>query len=132
MVTRNTRPTVHDIRALKARGHKLTMLYVTTLDEAAAANAAGIEMLSIESRFFSPEMREAAGRCFVQVGLPFGPYGTLATAEWAAFVAAVTTGSALPVTLADGVAALAMAEAATLSAKTGAPVKLSTVLGAAK
>ena len=38
-------------------------------------------MLSIESRFFSPEMREAAGRCFVQVGLPFGPYGQLATAE---------------------------------------------------
>lgn len=81
MVTRNTRPTVHDIRALKARGHKLSMLYVTTLDEAAAANAAGIDMLSIESRFFTPEMREAAGRCFVQVGLPFGPYGTLATAE---------------------------------------------------
>lgn len=48
-------------------------------------------------------------------------------AEWAAFVTAVTTNSALPVTLADGVAALAMAEAATLSAKSGAPVKLATV-----
>ena len=46
-------------------------------------------------------------------------------AEWAAFVTAVTPDSALPVTLADGVAALAMAEAATLSAKTGAPVRLS-------
>ena len=57
------------------------MLYVTTLEEAAAADAAGIHMLSIESRFFTPEMREAAGRCFVQVGLPFGPYGGLATAE---------------------------------------------------
>ena len=56
-------------------GQKISMLYVTTLDEAAAADAAGIDMLSIESRFFSPEMREAAGRCFVQVGLPFGPYG---------------------------------------------------------
>ncbi|WP_366512501.1 3-methyl-2-oxobutanoate hydroxymethyltransferase [Mesorhizobium sp.] len=62
------------------------MLYVTTLDEAAAANAAGIHLLSIEGRFFSPAMREAAGRCFVQVGLPFGSQGTfegrsLATAE---------------------------------------------------
>jgi myo-inositol 2-dehydrogenase / D-chiro-inositol 1-dehydrogenase len=44
--------------------------------------------------------------------------------EWAAFVAAVATGGAFPVTLADGIAALAMAEAATMSAKTGAPVKL--------
>ena len=43
-------------------------------------------------------------------------------AEWAAFVAAVKAGSAFPVTLADGGAALAMAEAATLSLKSGAPV----------
>lgn len=49
-------------------------------------------------------------------------------AEWAAFVAAVTDGAALPVTLADGVAALAMAEAATESAKTGMPVTLASVL----
>lgn len=49
-------------------------------------------------------------------------------AEWAAFVTAVTAGGALPVTLADGVAALAMAEAATLSAKTGTPVTLASVL----
>ena len=81
MVTKSNRPTVHDIRAMKARGQKISMLYVTSLDEAAAANAAGIDMLSIEARFFTPEMREAAGTCFVQVGLPFGPYGTNVTAE---------------------------------------------------
>jgi 3-methyl-2-oxobutanoate hydroxymethyltransferase len=86
MVTRNTRPTVADIRAMKARGEKISMLYVTTPDEATAANAAGVNMLSIEGRFFSHEMREAAGRCFVQVGLPYGGWGTfqgrpLATAE---------------------------------------------------
>ena len=45
-------------------------------------------------------------------------------AEWAAFVAAVGTGSPLPVTLDDGVAALAMAEAATRSAQIGQPVAL--------
>ena len=73
MVTKSTRPTVADIRAMKARGQKISMLYVTTLEEAAAADAAGVDMLSIEGRFFSAEMREAAGRCFVQVGLPYGP-----------------------------------------------------------
>lgn len=81
MVHKNNRPTVHDIRAMKARGQKISMLYVTTAEEAAAADAAGIDMLSIEGRFFTPEMRAAAGRCFVQVGLPFGPHGGLATAE---------------------------------------------------
>lgn len=50
-------------------------------------------------------------------------------AEWAAFVAAVTSREALPVTLNDGIAALAMAEAATQSAKSGQPVKLASVLG---
>lgn len=49
------------------------------------------------------------------------------TAEWAAFVSAVTQKTALPVTLDDGVAALAMAEAATRSAKTGKPVRLADV-----
>ncbi|GLS87418.1 3-methyl-2-oxobutanoate hydroxymethyltransferase [Cypionkella aquatica] len=81
MVHKSNRPTVHDMRAMKARAEKISMLYVTTLDEAAAADAAGIHMLSIESRFFTTEMREAAGSCFVQVGLPFGPYGNLVTAE---------------------------------------------------
>jgi 3-methyl-2-oxobutanoate hydroxymethyltransferase len=81
MVHKANRPTVHDMRAVKARAQKISMLYVTSLDEAAAADAAGIHMLSVESRFFTPEMREAAGTCFVQVGLPFGPYGGLATAE---------------------------------------------------
>jgi len=85
-MTKTKRPTVADIRAMKARGQKISMLYVTTTEEAAAAAAAGIDMLSIEGRFFSPDMREAAGRCFVQVGLPYGGPGTfqgrhLTTAE---------------------------------------------------
>ena len=75
------RPTVADIRAMKASGRKISMLYVTTPDEAAAADEAGVDMLSIEGRFFNPEMRAAAGRCFVQVGLPYGPFGGLATGE---------------------------------------------------
>ena len=81
MVLKTSRPTVADIRALKARGQKISMLYVTTLEEAVAADAAGIHMLSIEGRFFSPDMRAAAGNCFVQVGLPYGQFGNLVTAE---------------------------------------------------
>lgn len=50
-------------------------------------------------------------------------------AEWAAFVEAVNGGTPLPVTLEDGVAALAMAEAATLSIKTGGPVSLASLVG---
>ena len=48
-------------------------------------------------------------------------------AEWSAFVAAITEGDALPVTLSDGVLALAMAEAATKSAKTGQSVLLANI-----
>ncbi|OBZ92099.1 inositol 2-dehydrogenase [Pararhizobium polonicum] len=46
------------------------------------------------------------------------------SAEWAAFVEAVNSGTALPVTLDDGVNALAVAEAATRSAKSGQTVSL--------
>jgi 3-methyl-2-oxobutanoate hydroxymethyltransferase len=81
MVFRHNRPTVADIRAMKARGQKISMLYVTTLDEAAAAASAGVHMLSIEARHFSPEMRAAAGTCFVQIGLPYGSAGALVTSE---------------------------------------------------
>lgn len=66
-----TRPTVADLLALKGR-RQLTMLYVDTEDEAAAAAAAGIDMLSIIDPVWTPRMREAAGNCFVQVGLLYG------------------------------------------------------------
>jgi len=49
-------------------------------------------------------------------------------AEWDAFVQAVLSGSAMPVTLAEGVAALAMAEAATRSAQLGRPVAMEEIL----
>ena len=71
----HNRPMVEDIRAMKKRGEKISMLFVTTLEEAAAAAEAGIHMLSIEAKYFTPAMREAAGNCFVQVGLPYGHHG---------------------------------------------------------
>ena len=72
----HSRPTVADIRALKGK-RTLTMLYVETPDEAAAAAEAGIDMLSIIDPLWTPEMREAAGTCFVQVGLLYGQLVTL-------------------------------------------------------
>ena len=68
---KTNRKTVADLRALKGK-RQLTMLYVETLDEARAAAAAGIDMLSIIQPVWTPEMRAAAGDCFVQVGLLYG------------------------------------------------------------
>ena len=47
--------------------------------------------------------------------------------EWAAFVDALAKNSKMPVTLRDGVAALAMAEAATQSVKSGQPVDVQSI-----
>jgi len=45
-ISKHNRLTVADLRALKGK-RQLTMLFVETLDEAAAAAAAGIDILSI-------------------------------------------------------------------------------------
>jgi myo-inositol 2-dehydrogenase / D-chiro-inositol 1-dehydrogenase len=45
-------------------------------------------------------------------------------AEWRAFIDAIKAGTGYPVSLQDGVNALAVAEAATLSCKTGKSVPL--------
>ena len=49
-------------------------------------------------------------------------------AEWSSFVQSVTQKTPMPVTLDDGIAALAMAEAATLSLKRKQPVTLTEIL----
>jgi 3-methyl-2-oxobutanoate hydroxymethyltransferase len=70
-VAKHKRLTVAGLRELKGR-RQLTMLFVETPDEAAAAAAAGIDILSIVEPLWSAAMREAAGDCFVQVGLLYG------------------------------------------------------------
>ena len=54
-------------------------------------------------------------------------YARAYAAEWAAFVTAVQDGTPPPVGLADGVAALAVAEAAARSVRTGAAVRLADI-----
>lgn len=66
-MTRNL-PTVADLRALKGRGQR-TMLKVFTLDEAAAAEAAGIDIVSIPPELMlNPRYREVAPTLFSMTG----------------------------------------------------------------
>lgn len=61
-------PTVADLRALKGRGQR-TMLKIFTLDEAAAAEAAGIDIVSIPpDLLFNPGYRAAAPTLFSMTG----------------------------------------------------------------
>lgn len=85
------RPTVADLRAAKGT-RQLSMLHVTTLDEAAAAEVAGIDILSIIGPRWSPQWRDAAPRAFVCVGLLYGELVTTEDYLRAAF-AAMTDGA---------------------------------------
>ena len=66
---------------MKARGEEISMIYVTTLEEAAGASASGSNVLSIIKRFLSLEMRESAGDCFVQADLTYGAAVNFVTAK---------------------------------------------------
>ncbi|MBI2720244.1 MAG: 3-methyl-2-oxobutanoate hydroxymethyltransferase [Rhizobiales bacterium] len=90
-MSRNKRMTVADLRAQKGK-RQLTMLFVDTPEEAAAASAAGIDMLSIIDPVWTPAMREAAGNCFVQVGLLYGELCTYEDYLRAAHAAVVKGG----------------------------------------
>jgi 3-methyl-2-oxobutanoate hydroxymethyltransferase len=57
--------------AMKGK-RQMTMLFVDNADEASAAAEAGVDMLSIIDPVWTPQMRQAAGDCFVQVGLLYG------------------------------------------------------------
>ena len=87
------RLTVADLRALKGK-RQLTMLFVDTPEEAAAASAAGIDLLSIIDPVWTPAMREAAGDCFVQVGLLYGQLCTYEDYLRAAHKAMIVGGDA--------------------------------------
>ena len=60
-LTKHNRMTVGDLRARKGK-RQLTMLYVDTLDEAAAASAAGIDILSIIEPAWTPGDARGGGR----------------------------------------------------------------------
>lgn len=71
-----TRPTVADLRALKGK-RQLTMLRVTTLDEAEAAERAGVDIVSIPPELLlNPQYRDAAPSLFSMPGENFFEIGT--------------------------------------------------------
>lgn len=69
------RYTVADLRALKGE-RQLTQILVKSVEEAAAAEAAGIDMLAVEETLWSPDYRAAAPGAFITVGLLYGHHAT--------------------------------------------------------
>jgi 3-methyl-2-oxobutanoate hydroxymethyltransferase len=71
-----TRPTVADIRALKGV-RQLTMLRVESMEEAEAAEKAGLDMISVPpALILRPDFRDAAPNCFAVPGLEYGDFVT--------------------------------------------------------
>ena len=63
-----TKPTIADLRARKGKG-QLTMLRVTSVDEAAAAEEAGIDIVSVPAEIVThPRYREVAPSLFSMTG----------------------------------------------------------------
>ncbi len=70
------KPTVQDLRAKKGKG-QLTMLRVFTLDEAAAAQEAGIDVVSVPPDLVShPDYRRVAPSLFSMTGVDHRSAGT--------------------------------------------------------
>jgi len=88
------RPTIADLRALKGQ-RQLSMLRVESLDEAHAAQQAGIDMLSVPPALLGPAFREAAPTCFAIPGLEYGDFVTAEEYLRAAFKAMRAGGDAV-------------------------------------
>ncbi len=68
-------PTVADLLALKGQ-RQLTEVLVRTPDEAAAAEAAGIDLISFDELEWTPDLVKAAPNSFFIVGLAYGMHAT--------------------------------------------------------
>jgi 3-methyl-2-oxobutanoate hydroxymethyltransferase len=88
------RLTVADLLDMKGK-RPLAMLRVVTLEEAAAAEAAGVDMLSVPPALLGPEFREAAPTCFTIPGLEYGDFVTADDYLRAAFQAMKAGGDAV-------------------------------------
>lgn len=83
---KNKRPTIADLRAFKGQ-RVLTQVLVRSVEEAAAAAAAGIEMVSVDETDWSPAYRAVMPDTFVTVGLLYGVHVTTEDYLRAAFAA---------------------------------------------
>ncbi|MEN9383724.1 MAG: hypothetical protein RI959_724 [Pseudomonadota bacterium] len=91
---KSSRPTIADLRALKGK-RQLSMLRVETLDEAQAAQQAGIDMVSVPPALLTPAFREAAPTVFAVPGLEYGDFVTAEEYLRAAFKAIKAGGDAV-------------------------------------
>jgi 3-methyl-2-oxobutanoate hydroxymethyltransferase len=88
------RPTVADILSMKGK-RQLSMLRVVTIEEAEAAERAGIEMVSVPPALLGPAFREAAPTVFAVPGLEYGDLVTEEDYLRAAFKALKAGGDAV-------------------------------------
>ena len=72
---KSSRPTVADLQAMKGK-RQLTMLRVVTLEEAGAAEKAGVDLVSVPPALLGPAFREAAPTVFAFPGLEYGDFVT--------------------------------------------------------
>ncbi len=72
---KHRRPTVADLLSIKGK-RQLTMLRVVTLEEAEAAEKAGIDLVSVPPALLGPQFREAAPTVFAFPGLEYGDFVT--------------------------------------------------------
>jgi len=93
-MSKSKRPTIADLRAMKGQ-RQLSMLRVLTLDEAHAAQQAGVDMLSVPPSLLGPAFREAAPSCFAIPGLEYGDFVTAEEYLRAAFTAMRAGGDAV-------------------------------------
>jgi 3-methyl-2-oxobutanoate hydroxymethyltransferase len=93
-MTSARRPTIADLRALKGR-RQLAMLRVETLDEAQAAQQAGVDIVSVPPALLTPAFREAAPTLFAIPGLEYGDFVTAEEYLRAAFKAIKAGGDAV-------------------------------------
>lgn len=91
---RKARMTVADVLALKGK-QQLSMLRVETLEEAEAAERAGIHMLSVPPEILGLEFRDAAPTCFAFPGLEYGDFVSAEEYLRAAFKALRAGGDAV-------------------------------------
>lgn len=70
-VMNTSRPTVADLQQLKGK-RQLTDVYVDSVDEAAAAAAAGIDIITVQDTRMGAEYRNAAPSAFIVVGIEYG------------------------------------------------------------
>ena len=91
---RRAKPTVADLRADKGRAQKSND-YVDSVAECAAAEEAGIDIITVQDSLMGADYRDAAPTAFMVVGLEYGMYATTDDYLRAGFDAMLAGGDAV-------------------------------------